>query len=131
MKKSVEKPKSFHESPLFSPLERKKFWVLLLSRRTIFFDVLRGGCQASILLDRLAPSPPCVAKTMEFLGIGETSFMVMDTSIQGCPINREAIEKAFLYIIAPLEDGIILSLEKVEPIRDEAAHDCFRLFILA
>ena len=52
--------------------------------------------------------------------------------IPGYPMNREAIEKAFLDIVAiPLEDGVSLSLEKVEPIRDEAEYNGFRLSILA
>ena len=66
------------------------------------------------------------------IGVDLRSTMDMDATIQGYPMNREAIEKAFLDIVAiPLEDGVTLSLEKVEPIRDEAEYNGFRLSILA
>ena len=52
------------------------------------------------------------------IGVDLRSTMDLDVTIQGYPMNQDAIEKAFLGIVAiPLEDGVTLSLEKVEPIR--------------
>lgn len=66
------------------------------------------------------------------IGVDLRSTMDMDATIQGYPMTPEAIEKAFLDIVAiPLEDGVTLTLEKVEPIRDEAEYNGFRLSILA
>ncbi|WP_033543907.1 nucleotidyl transferase AbiEii/AbiGii toxin family protein [Planococcus sp. CAU13] len=66
------------------------------------------------------------------IGVDLRSTMDMDATIQGYPMTREAIEKAFLDIVAiPLEDGVTLTLEKVEPIRDDAEYNGFRLSILA
>ncbi|AIY06670.1 hypothetical protein Plano_2705 [Planococcus sp. PAMC 21323] len=66
------------------------------------------------------------------IGVDLRSTMDMDATIQGYPVNQGAIEKAFLDIVSiSLEDGVILSLEKVEPIRDEADYNGFRLSILA
>lgn len=66
------------------------------------------------------------------IGVDLRSTMDMDATIQGYPLDQDAIEKAFLAILAiPLEDGVTLSLGKVEPIRDEAEYKGFRLSIQA
>lgn len=66
------------------------------------------------------------------IGVDLRSTMDMDATIQGYPMDREAIEKAFLEIMAiPLADGVTLSLEKVEQIWDEADYTGFRLSIQA
>lgn len=66
------------------------------------------------------------------IGVDLRSTMDMDATIQGYPMNQDAIEKAFLEILAiPLEDGVSLSLRKVEQIRDEAEYMGFRLSIHA
>lgn len=66
------------------------------------------------------------------IGVDLRSTMDMDATIQGYPLNQDAIEKAFLDILAiPLEDGVTMSLGKVEPIRDEAEYNGFRLSIQA
>lgn len=66
------------------------------------------------------------------IGVDLRSTMDMDATIQGYPLNQDAIEKAFLGILAiPLEDGVIFSLGKVLPIRDEAEYAGFRLSIQA
>lgn len=66
------------------------------------------------------------------IGVDLRSTMDMDATIQGYPMTQEAIEKAFLDIVAiPLADGITLRLIKVEQIRDEAEYTGFRLSILA
>lgn len=66
------------------------------------------------------------------IGVNLRSTMDMDATIQGYPLNQDAIEKAFLDILAiPLEDGVTMSLGKVEPIRDEAEYNGFRLSIQA
>ena len=66
------------------------------------------------------------------IGVDLRSTMDLDATIQGYPMNLEAIEKAFMDIMTlPLDDGVILSLVKVEQIRDEAEYNGFRLSILA
>ena len=66
------------------------------------------------------------------IGIDMRSTMDMDATIQGYPMNQDAIEKAFLDIVAiPLADGVSLSLEKVDHIRGEAEYAGFRLSIHA
>ena len=66
------------------------------------------------------------------IGVDLRSTMDMDATIQGYPMTQEAIEEAFRNILAvPLEDGVTLTLEKVEPIRDEAEYNGFRLSLLA
>lgn len=66
------------------------------------------------------------------IGVDLRSTMDMDATIQGYPMNQDAIEKAFLEIVAiSLEDGVSLSLAKVEQIRDEAEYMGFRLSIHA
>lgn len=66
------------------------------------------------------------------IGVDLRSTMDMDATIQGYPLNQDAIEKAFLGILAiPIEDGVIFSLGKVLPIRDEAEYAGFRLSIQA
>lgn len=66
------------------------------------------------------------------IGVDLRSTMDMDATIQGYPMTQDAIEKAFLDIVAtPLADGITLRLIKVEQIRDEAEYTGFRLSILA
>ena len=66
------------------------------------------------------------------IGVDLRSTMDMDATIQGYPLNQDAIEQAFLAILAiPLEDGVTLSLGKVEPIRNEAEYNGFRLSIHA
>ena len=66
------------------------------------------------------------------IGVDLRSTMDMNATIQGYPMNKEAIEKAFLDIMAiSLADGVNLSLGKVERIRDEAKYAGFRLSIHA
>lgn len=66
------------------------------------------------------------------IGVDLRSTMDMDATIQGYPMSQNAIENAFLDIVAiSLEDGVTFSLIKVEPIRDEAEYNGFRLSILA
>lgn len=66
------------------------------------------------------------------IGVDLRSTMDMDATIQGYPLNQDAIEKAFLDILAiPLEDGVIFSLGKVLLICDEAEYAGFRLSIQA
>lgn len=66
------------------------------------------------------------------IGVDLRSTMDMDATIQGYPMEREAIEKAFVDILTiSLEDGVIFSLGKVEQIRDEADYTGFRLSIQA
>lgn len=66
------------------------------------------------------------------IGVDLRSTMDMDATIKEYPLNQDAIEKAFLDILAiPLEDGVIFSLGKVLPIRDEAEYAGFRLSIQA
>ena len=66
------------------------------------------------------------------IGVDLRSTMDMDATIQGYPMTQDAIERAFVDIVAiPLADGITLSLIKVEQIRDEAEYTGFRLSILA
>lgn len=66
------------------------------------------------------------------IGVDLRSTMDMDATIKGYPLNQDAIEKAFLDILTiPLKDGVIFSLGKVLPIRDEAEYAGFRLSIQA
>lgn len=66
------------------------------------------------------------------IGVDLRSTMDMDATIQGYPMKQDAIEKAFLDIVGiPLDDGVNLSLVKVDQIRDEADYNGFRLSILA
>jgi hypothetical protein len=58
-------------------IEKKESFRLLsppCQKEGHFFDILRGGCQESLLLDRRTPSAPCVAKAMEFFGIRKAPF---------------------------------------------------------
>ena len=66
------------------------------------------------------------------IGVDLRSTMDMDATIQGYPMTEPAIEDAFLNILAiPLEDGVTLTLTKIERIRDEASYEGFRLSIQA
>jgi predicted nucleotidyltransferase component of viral defense system len=62
------------------------------------------------------------------IGVDLRSTMDMDATIQEYPMNQEAIEKAFLNILAvPIDDGVTFTISKIEDIRDEAAYNGFRL----
>lgn len=66
------------------------------------------------------------------IGVDLRSTMDMDATIQGYPMNQDAIKNAFLDILTiSLEDGVTFSLLKVDHIRDEAEYNGFRLSILA
>lgn len=66
------------------------------------------------------------------IGIDLRSTVDIDATIQGYPMNQASIEQAFINIVnVPLEDGVTMSLTKIEPIRDEATYNGFRLSIHA
>lgn len=66
------------------------------------------------------------------IGIGSRTTMDMDATIRGYSLSNEAIQKAFAEICSiPLNDGVILTLNSITPIRDEDEYGGFRLMINA
>lgn len=65
------------------------------------------------------------------IGITERTTMDMDTTVSGIPMEEESIEKIIKKIIAiDVEDGILFEFIKMEPIREDAAYNNFRVHLL-
>lgn len=109
--------------------KQKKINAQLLLRNYLFERLLERIAHSDFQQHFVLKGGVLVAS---LIGVDLRSTMDMDATIQGYPMTKEAIEKAFLDVLAvPLEDGVTLTLEKVVPIRDEAEYNGFRLSLLA
>ncbi|MDP1624189.1 MAG: nucleotidyl transferase AbiEii/AbiGii toxin family protein, partial [bacterium] len=66
------------------------------------------------------------------IGIDSRTTMDMDATIRGYPLLDEAIQSVFTEICSlPLNDGVILTLNSITPIRDEDEYGGYRVMITA
>lgn len=66
------------------------------------------------------------------VGVDMRSTIDMDATIKSFPVNQESIESLFKMILAvPLEDGVELTLKRIEEIRDEDQYTGYRVSIEA
>jgi Nucleotidyl transferase AbiEii toxin, Type IV TA system len=66
------------------------------------------------------------------IGINSRTTMDMDATIRGYPLSNASIQTAFMDICAiPLDDGVILTLASITPIRDTDEYGGYRLAITA
>lgn len=66
------------------------------------------------------------------VGIDSRTTMDMDATLQGYPLSEETIRVAFIDICAiPLNDEVMLALDRVVPIRDEDEYGGYRVSITA
>jgi predicted nucleotidyltransferase component of viral defense system len=66
------------------------------------------------------------------VGIQNRTTMDMDATLRGYPLTEEAIQTAFLEICAiKLDDGVILNLDHISPIREDDEYGGYRTAILA
>ena len=62
------------------------------------------------------------------VGVDIRSTIDMDATIKNYPVSLEAIEKAFNSIISvPIDDGITMTIKKIDEIRDEDEYSGFRV----
>lgn len=66
------------------------------------------------------------------IGVNERTTMDMDTTVQGIPMQKDAIEKIITEILAiDLEDGIEFTFDRIAEIREDADYNNFRAFFNA
>jgi len=66
------------------------------------------------------------------VGINSRTTMDMDATLRGYPLSEETIRVAFIDICAiPLNDEVMLALDRVVPIRDEDEYGGYRVSITA
>ena len=66
------------------------------------------------------------------VGIETRATLDMDTTVRGIELNEHEIEKVMLEVLkVPIEDAVIMSLSKIESIRDESDYSGLRLSINA
>jgi predicted nucleotidyltransferase component of viral defense system len=66
------------------------------------------------------------------VGIQSRTTMDMDATLRGYPLTEEAIQTAFLEICATqLDDGVILNMDHISPIREDDEYGGYRTAILA
>ncbi len=66
------------------------------------------------------------------VGISSRTTMDMDATLRGYPLSEELLREALLEICAiPLDDEVVLALERIVPIRDDDEYGGYRVAVMA
>lgn len=66
------------------------------------------------------------------VGISSRTTMDMDATLRGYPLSEESLREALLEICAiPLDDEVVLALERIVPIRDDDEYGGYRVAVMA
>lgn len=66
------------------------------------------------------------------VGVGSRTTMDMDATLRNRPLSEETVREAFSEICdAPLEDGVVFTLDQILPIREEDEYGGYRVAVMA